>query len=156
MLGAEMIAFFLKFMQLRFFKCNCEVSNYFFSGYNQDNQECYYWFDVFLVSETIMVRIFQRNQYCYCDYFILIVFNQVKFRLRLGCPGSLMSLSGPTFHVTPVDLCIIFQCNLYVSCIMSCVNKIVSNCFKIVSKLFQNCFKIVSIVSIVSGSFGHD
>ena len=42
--------FFLKFMQLRFSKCNCfwfwvfccEVSNYFFSGYNQDNQECYY------------------------------------------------------------------------------------------------------------------
>ena len=37
--------FFLKFMQLRFFKCNCvwfwvfccEVSNYFFICYNQDN-----------------------------------------------------------------------------------------------------------------------
>ena len=40
-----------------------------------------------------------------------------------------MSLYGPTFHVTPVDLCIIFQCNLYISCIISCGNKIVSNCF---------------------------
>ena len=40
-------------------------------------------------------------------------------------PGSLMSLYGPTFHVTPVDLRIIFQCNLYISCIMSCGNKIV-------------------------------
>ena len=39
-----------------------------------------------------------------------------------------MSLYGPTFHATPVDLCIIFQCNLYISCIMSCGNKIVSNC----------------------------
>ena len=40
-----------------------------------------------------------------------------------------MSLHGITFHVTPVDLCIIFQCNLCISCIMSCGNKIVSNCF---------------------------
>ena len=38
-----------------------------------------------------------------------------------------MSLYGPTFYVTPVDLCIIFQCNLYISCIMSFGNKIVSN-----------------------------
>ena len=44
-----------------------------------------------------------------------------------------MSLYGLTFHVTPVNLCITFQCNLYISCIMSCENKIVS-------KLFQNCF----------------
>ena len=94
-------------MQLRFFKCNwfcfwvfcCEVSNYFLSGYDQDdqdNQECYYQVDMFLISETIIVRLFQRNQYCYCDYFIRIVFIQV--RLRLGC-------------------------NLYISCIMSCGNK---------------------------------
>ena len=49
MLGATMIAFFfLTCLQLRFFKCNCfwfwvfcyEISNYFFCGYNQDNQEC--------------------------------------------------------------------------------------------------------------------
>ena len=45
-----------------------------------------------------------------------------------------MSLYGPTFHVTPVDLCIIFQCILHISCIMYCGNTIVSNCFK----LFQN------------------
>ena len=44
-----------------------------------------------------------------------------------------MSLYGPTLHVTTVDLCIIFQCNLYISCILSCGNKIV---FQIV---FQNC-----------------
>ena len=42
-----------------------------------------------------------------------------------------MSLYGPTFHVTPVDVCIIFQCNLYISCIMSCGNKIVQIvCFR--------------------------
>ena len=49
MLVATMIAFFffLTFMQLRLFKCNCfwfwvfccEISNYFFCGYNQGNQE---------------------------------------------------------------------------------------------------------------------
>ena len=85
---------------------------------------------MFLVSETIIVRLFQRNWDCYCDYFILIVFNYVRFRLRLGCPGSLMSLYKPTFHVTPVDLRIIFQCNLYMSCLMSCGNEIVKllNC----------------------------
>ena len=132
-LGASMIAFFfLTCLQLQFFKCNCfwfwglcyEISNYFFCGYNQDNQECYCQLDVFLVSETITVRLFQRNQDRYCDYFILIVFNQV--RLRLACPGSLISLYGPTFHVIPFDLCIIIQCNLYISCIMSCGNKTVS------------------------------
>ena len=30
-----------------------------------------------------------------------------------------MSLYGPTFYFTPVD-CIIFQCNLYKFCIVSC------------------------------------
>ena len=29
-----------------------------------------------------------------------------------------MSSYGPTFHVTPVDLCIIFECYLYISCII--------------------------------------
>ena len=38
-----------------------------------------------------------------------------------------MSLYGSTFHVTPVDLCIIFQCMLYISCFMYCGNKIVSS-----------------------------
>ena len=47
-----------------------------------------------------------------------------------------MSLYGPTFHVTPVDLCIIFQCNLYISCIISCGNKIVSNCFKLFLRIW--------------------
>ena len=42
-----------------------------------------------------------------------------------------MSLYGPTFHVTPVDLGIIFQCKLYISCIMSCGNKHVSTCFNL-------------------------
>ena len=49
-----------------------------------------------------------------------------------------MSLYGPTFHVTRVDLCIMFQCNLYICCIMSCGNKNVSNCFKIVSNCFNS------------------
>ena len=55
--------------------------------------------------------------------------------LRLGCPGSLMSLDGPTFHVTPVDLGIIFQCKLYVTCIMSCEKKTKSELFQIASNL---------------------
>ena len=25
-----------------------------------------------------------------------------------------MSLYGPTFHVTPIDFCIKFQCNIYI------------------------------------------
>ena len=41
-----------------------------------------------------------------------------------------MSLYGPIFHVTPVDLCIIFQCNLYIYPV-SCLMEI---------KLFQNLF----------------
>ena len=41
--------------------------------------------------------------------------------------GLTYSKYGPTFHVTPVDFCIIFQCNLYILCIMSCGNKIVLN-----------------------------
>ena len=133
--------FFQKFMQLRFFKYNCfwtwvfccEISNYLFCGYNQDNQECYCQLDMFLVSQTNIVRQFQRNQYCYCDYFILIVFNQVRFRLRLGCPGSLMSFYIPTFNVTPVELCIIFQCNIYP---LSCLVEI--KLFKIVSSLYKS------------------
>ena len=49
-----------------------------------------------------------------------------------------MSLYGPTFHVTRVDLCIMFQCNLYISCIMSCGNKIVSNCFLCWAKFLED------------------
>ena len=40
--------------------------------------------------------------------------------LRIGCPGSLMSLYWPTNHI---DLCIIAQCKLFISCIMSCGNE---------------------------------
>ena len=39
--------------------------------------------------------------------------------LRLGCPGSLMSLHEPQFHAT-IDLCIILKCKIYLSCIMIC------------------------------------
>ena len=78
---------------------------------------------MFLVSETVILRLSQRNYDCYCDYFILTVFNCVRFMLKLGCPGGLMSLYGPTFQVTPVDLCVIFQCNIY---------------FLVEIKLFQN------------------
>ena len=31
-----------------------------------------------------------------------------------GSPGSLMTIYGLTFNVTPVDLCIIFQCKLFI------------------------------------------
>ena len=48
-----------------------------------------------------------------------------------------MSLYGPTFHVTPVNLCIIFQSNIYIYPV-SCLVEI---------KLFQNCFKLFQIVS---------
>ena len=64
--------------------------------------------------------------------------------LRLGCPGSLMSLYGPTFHITPVDLCIIFHCNLYISCIMSCGNKIIS--------IVSNCCILPSAYSLKKDS----
>ena len=60
---------------------------------------------------------------------------------------------GPTFHVTPVDLCIIFQCNLYISCIVSFGNKIVSKLFQIVSIFVYKCvlvghyFKLLAITT---------
>ena len=59
-----------------------------------------------------------------------------------------MSLYGPTFHVTPVDLGIIFQCKLYISCIVSCGNKISSNCFKSLSVWFLFCHDMVTPQSI--------
>ena len=63
---------------------------------------------------------------------------------RLGCPGCDMSLYGPTFHVTPIDFCIIFQCNLYIYPV-SCLVEI--KLFQIVSKIVLNCFKSFQIVS---------
>ena len=51
-------------------------------------------------------------------------------------PWKTYELYGPTFHVTPVDLCIIFQCNLYTYIYpLSCLVEI--KLFHIVSKLFQ-------------------
>ena len=44
---------------------------------------------------------------------ILYLLYLIWLGLGLGCPGRLMSLYGPTFHVSAVDLCIIFQCNIY-------------------------------------------
>ena len=35
-----------------------------------------------------------------------------EWRALVHTVHFLMSLYGPTFHVTPFDLCIIFQCNL--------------------------------------------
>ena len=55
-----------------------------------------------------------------------------------------MSLCGPTFHVTAVDLCIIFQCNLYISCIMSCGNNIVSNFKSRVVKNFTLNIRVIT------------
>ena len=57
-----------------------------------------------------------------------------------------MSLYGPTFHVTPVDLCIIFQCNLHIYPVSSLVE----------IKLFQNCFKSVRIFGIHTGCRRYD
>ena len=52
-----------------------------------------------------------------------------------------MSLYGPTFHVTPVNLCIIFECNLYIYIYpVSCLVEI---------RLFQNCFKLFNIENII-------
>ena len=45
-----------------------------------------------------------------------------------------MSLYWPKFHVTPVDLCIIFQCNLYI-CPVSCLVEI--KLFQIISSEHQ-------------------
>ena len=39
------------------------------------------------------------------------------------------TLYGPTFHVTPVDLCTTFQCNLYNLYAVSCLVEI--NCLKL-------------------------
>ena len=49
-----------------------------------------------------------------------------------------------TFHVTPVDLCIIFQCNLYNLYLVSCLVEI---------KLFY-CFKLFQIVSSQMNLYG--
>ena len=63
----------------------------------------------------IIITMFKCNYDCYSDYYcILIAFNLVRFRTGLGCPGSLMSLYGPTFHATPIELCIKFQCKNYI------------------------------------------
>ena len=50
---------------------------------------------------------------------------------RIRCPGSLMSLYCPTLLATPVDLCIVFQCKLNISCIMSCGNKLIVTCISV-------------------------
>ena len=53
------------------------------------------------------------------------VYLMYLIRLGLGCPGSPMSLYGPTLHATPIDSCIGFQRKINISCIiMSCGNKL--------------------------------
>lgn len=37
----------------------------------------------------------------------------LRFRLRLGGPGSIMGLYGPTFPATFIDFRIVYQCKLY-------------------------------------------
>ena len=95
---------------------------------------------VLIVSETIIIRIFQRNNDCYCDYFILIVFNYVRFRLRLGCPGRLVSLNGPSFHITPVDFLYLYSNVTYIYPV-SCLVEI--KLFQIVKKssIYSNCVR---------------
>ena len=51
---------------------------------------------------------------------VWIVLNYVRIRLRLECLGSLISLDGPTFHATPINLRIVFQCKIYTVYLVSC------------------------------------
>ena len=46
-----------------------------------------------------------------------------------------MGLYGPTFHATPIDLGIIFQCKIYISCVMSCENELLYYIVLILSAL---------------------
>ena len=67
-----------------------------------------------------------------CSYLLrqlIVIVKPEITNVELRCLS--VTLYGHTFHVPPVDLCVIFQCNSYISCIMSCGNKIVSNCFKL-------------------------
>ena len=58
--------------------------------------------------------LFQCNWDCFCDSCcLLIVLNLVRLRLRLGCPGSLMSLCGPAFH-SVISIYILNMLNLVV------------------------------------------
>ena len=53
-----------------------------------------------------------------------------------------MSLYESTFHFIPVDLSIILECKLYISCIMSWGDKIVSELLQIVSNVLEmRCLK---------------
>ena len=64
----------------------------------------------------IITRMFQCRYYCYCDcHCLLIVLTKVRFRFWLGCPGSVISVYGPTFHGNPIYLCINFQCQIYLN-----------------------------------------
>ena len=42
-----------------------------------------------------------------------------------------MSLYGTTLLATPIYLCIVFQCRLNISCIMSCGNKLILTCISV-------------------------
>ena len=94
------------------------------------NELCHYFLsngDQWINVQSCVLRCY--NSQVYSDgYFVSLKFIYLYWILRLSCCwsyGSLMSLYGPTFYVTPVDLCIIFQCNIS-CCIMACGNKIVS------------------------------
>ena len=76
-----------------------------------------------LVAETNIIRLFQCSLDCYCDYCcLLIVLNQVRFRLRLRFPGRLMSLYGPTLiFMLPLPISVLYSNVSYiypVSCLV--------------------------------------
>ena len=50
-------AVFVVYNCFRFWVFCREISNYFFCGYNEDNEDCYCQLDVFLVSETFIVQV---------------------------------------------------------------------------------------------------
>ena len=68
------------------------------------------------IIERVFIRSFFNVNEIYCHFGLPRVY-----------PGSLTSLYVPTFYVTPVDFFIILECNLYISCVMSCGNKIAFN-----------------------------
>ena len=109
MLGATMITFFsdahLRFLKSNRFKIlNSKISNCFFY-YIQD---CCRWV-CFVNIIIVIIRLFQCNYYC-----LLTVLNQVQVKVRMLWKPN--ELTWAHILATPVDLCIIFQCKMYLIC----------------------------------------
>ena len=72
--------------------------------------KAFYFLKIWLFEQQFQLTKTRAESYRICLrlYFSTKAWWPCYNYIRLGCPGSLMSLYGPTFHVTPVDLCIIF------------------------------------------------